>query len=80
MMKKYLPSQLINSNSGFKEIFTNMLFKLINYEQWKRRVLNDDTIIGVKPDYLMPLDKILYVIKHIYEPKQVLSYLIKHRN
>lgn len=33
----------------------------------------------VKLPYLIPLDKILYVIKNIYEPKKVLLYLIKNK-
>jgi hypothetical protein len=79
-LEKYLPTQLIGIKHGFKSIINEMLFKLIYYEKWQRRVLNDESIVGVKPDYLMPLDTILYIIKHIYEPKQVLIYLIKNRN
>jgi len=32
-----------------------------------------------QPRYLIQLDKILYVIKNIYEPKKVLLHLIKNR-
>lgn len=79
-LSKYLPNQLINSDSGFKDMLLNTLYKLVNYEQWQRQILQDDSIIGIKPDYLIPLESILYIIKHIYKPTIILKYLLKNRN
>lgn len=79
-LEKYMPKQLMGIDNMFKDILKVLLYKLINYEQWQRKSFNDDTITGVKPNYLMPIDMLLYVIKYIYEPKKVLLYLIKYRD
>jgi hypothetical protein len=79
-LEKYMPTHLIGIDNMFKDILKVLLYKLIYYEQWQRKSLNDDTITGVKPNYLMPIDMLLYVIKYIYEPKKVLLYLIKSRD
>lgn len=76
-MANYLPERKLNKDNT--RFFTDKLFKLIHYETWQRRVLNDESLTGVAPPYMIPLPAILYLVKHIYEPKKVLEYLIKHR-
>jgi len=64
-LKKYLPNHKLNKdNTNF---FYKKLFKLL---------YNKDITLP----YLIPLNKILYVIKNIYQPKKVLLYLIKNKN
>ncbi len=69
-LKKYLPNRKLNKDN------TNFLYKklskLFEYKDAK-------TAEGIAPKFLIPLDKILYVIKNIYEPKKVLLHLIKNR-
>lgn len=75
----YLPDELINTNSGFINVLIDLLFKVLYYEKWQRRTLKDDTIVGVKPIYILPINTILYIVKNVYKPGKVLSYLIKER-
>ena len=76
-MAQYLPDRKLNKNNT--QFLTDKLFKLIHYETWQRRVLNDESLTGVTPPYMIPLPAILYLVKHIYEPAKVLDYLIKHQ-
>lgn len=80
-MKQYLPTKLNGEslNKDKTKFLTYKLFKLINYEKWQRRSLKDNELKGVPPDYMIPLEAILYLVKNIYDPEKVLKYLIDNR-
>jgi serine/threonine protein kinase len=72
ILKDYMPNHKLNKDNT--KFFYKKLSKLLHYN------ISDEKMKGVKIPYLIPLDKILYVIKNIYEPKKVLLYLIKNRS
>jgi len=59
-LKKYLPNRKLNKDNT--KFLYKKLSKLFEYE-------NAQSAEGIAPKFLIPLDKILYVIKNIYEPK-----------
>jgi hypothetical protein len=46
----------------------------------KYRKNTDNTIEGKEPSYLIPLNDMLFLVKHIYNPKQILEYFIAKRH
>lgn len=81
-LEQYLPESTAYGkplNKDNYDFLIHKLFKLLEWQKWQQRVLNDDTIKGIEPHYLIPLESILFMVKNIYNPKKVLEYLIKMR-
>jgi len=78
-LEKYLPEgkKLSNLNHDF---LINKLYKLIEWKKWQQQILDDNTIEGKEPSYLIPLNDMLFLVKHIYNPKQILDYFIAKRH
>ena len=77
LLKKYLPNRKLNKdNTNF---FYKKLSKLLNYEKTQQEILKNKNFTGIKPNYLIPLNDILYLVKNIYNPKKVLLHLIKNK-
>jgi len=77
-LEKYLPEgkKLSNLNHDF---LINKLYKLIEWKKWQQQVLHDNTIQGKEPSYLIPLNDMLFLVKHIYNPKKILDYFIEKK-
>ena len=74
-LEVYLPTdKRLDSTSS--EFLLEKLFKLLRYEKWQRTVLNKPDLIGIPPDYPIPLPTILFIIKNIYNPGVVLDMLL----
>lgn len=71
ILQEYMPNHKLNKDNT--KFLYKKLSKLLHYK------ISDEKMKGVKLPYLIPLDKILYVIQNIYEPKKVLLHLIKNR-
>ncbi len=71
ILQEYMPNHKLNKDNT--KFLYKKLSKLLHYK------ISDEKMKGVKLPYLIPLDKILYVIKNIYEPKKVLLHLIKNK-
>jgi serine/threonine protein kinase len=77
MLNDYLPeSDLSESNEKF---LRDKLFKLLHWDKWQKRVLNDNSIIPIEPTFMIPLEAILYLVKNIFDPEKVLKYLLENR-
>jgi len=74
-LEKYLPEgkKLNKDNYDF---IIDKLYKLIEWKKWQQHILGDNTIQGVEPSYLIPLNDMLFLIKNLYNPKKILEYLI----
>ena len=71
----YLPTDK-RLDSTSRSFLLEKLFKLLRYEKWQRSVLNKPDLIGIPPDYPIPLPTILFIIKNIYNPSVVLDMLL----
>ena len=75
-LEKYLPEgkKLNKDNYDF---IIHKLYKLIEWKKWQQTVIGDDTIYGIEPSYLIPLNDMLFLIKNLYNPKKILKHFIK---
>ena len=50
---------------------------MLELKKWQQKVIDDDTIQGIEPSYLIPLNDMLFLVKNIYNPKKILEHFIK---
>ena len=76
MLKCHLEGlKLSKENENF---LLQLLYRLIFWEKYERNILKVDT--PIPPFLLVPMNVILYMIKHIYQPIKIIKYLIKEIN
>ena len=75
-LEKYLPEGK-KLNKGNYDFIIHKLYKLLEWKKWQQKVIDDDTIQGIEPSYLIPLNDMLFLVKNIYNPKKILEHFIK---
>jgi hypothetical protein len=78
-LEKYLPEgkKLSDDNHDF---LIHTLYKLTEWKKWQQQILDDTTIEGKEPTYLIPLNNMLFLVKNLYNPKHILEYFIRKRH
>ena len=71
-IQKYLPK--FNKNN---DILSQYIYKIIYYNDFENRLIGND-IKPIKPKLLLPQEKILFIIKNIYNIKKCILFLIEH--
>lgn len=71
--------QHLNLTKENHKFLMNILFKIIFYEKYERMILGDKFTKAIPPKLYLPLNVIIYMVKHIYEPEKILKYIIKNR-
>ena len=74
-LEKYLPEGKKFNKDNY-DFIIDKLYKLIEWKKWQHHILGDNTIHGLEPSYLIPLNDMLFLIKNIYNPKKILEYFI----
>jgi len=77
ILKPFLDKlKLTKENHNF---LLRILYKIIFYEKYEKKILGDKFIKAIPPKLYIPLDCILFIIKNIYEPEKIVKYLIKNK-
>lgn len=77
-LEHYLPEDRKLNKDNY-DFLSHKIYKLVEWRSWQQKVLNDTDCECIQPHYLIPLEHMLYLVKHLYRPADVLDYFIKHR-
>ena len=69
----------LNLTKYNKEFLLQILYKIIFYEKYEKIILGNKFEKSIPPRLYVPMNVILYMVKHIYEPENILRYLLKNK-
>ena len=77
LLSPLLPNDILTKENH--HFLINILYKLLFYEKYQKNLLGNKFTKSIPPKFYIPLDCILFIIKHIYYPEKILKFLITYK-
>lgn len=76
-LKQLLP-QDIKLTPEVENFLLKIVYMILFYEKWQMQILGTKFKKAIAPRMLIPMNVVLYLILHIYNPEKVLRYMIEN--